>query len=207
MKFLKKLLISLLILIFLVAGSVFILLTFYKKELTQHIIDSLKTNYGLNLEVEEIKVSFISNWPLASVELRNVFISGDQQYGGSIVKAGSLALSFNIKKMLNQEFIVNNIAIKDAEINFVKSAEGKKNFEVKKQDQDTLAKSSPLKFEINKITLKNSNFSYVNEGRGQKISISFISTTIRLKDYLDGVKGAIKGKVFVNGLLFHPETG
>ena len=42
----------------------FVLITFYKKELTGLLTDNLKINYGLNLnlKVENIDVSFFDNW-------------------------------------------------------------------------------------------------------------------------------------------------
>src|SRR5438046_5123654 len=102
MKFVKRFLLGLLILVFLLAGSVFVLITFYKTELTTLLIDNLRKDYGLDLKVEDIKVSFFSNWPHASVQLKNISIASDLSRTGQkpILKAGSVSLSFNLEKML-----------------------------------------------------------------------------------------------------------
>ena len=44
--------------VLLLAVAVFVLITFYKKDLTVLLTEELKTKYGLNLKVGDIKVSF-----------------------------------------------------------------------------------------------------------------------------------------------------
>src|SRR4051812_6708303 len=118
MKFVKWFLLTVFILILLAAGSVFVLITFYKKELTSLLIENLKTNYGLTLTVKDIKVSFFHNWPQASVELENVSLASttDNPKGTPFLLAESISLSFNLEKMLHKQFVVKYISIRDGEV-------------------------------------------------------------------------------------------
>ncbi|WP_396127453.1 AsmA family protein [Aurantibacillus circumpalustris] len=195
------------ILLILAGGTVFVIITFYKKELTALLVDNLKTNYGLTLQVKDIRVSFFDNWPQASVKLKDVFIANELTGKNEpLLKAGSLSLSFNLKKMLNKEFIVKYISISDAEVLLVRNENGTKNFEFKKQAIDT-SKHSPISFGLNKVAIKNVKFKFVNKERAQNISINFMDVDIRLKQYAEGLKATVNGKTLVEELLFNPEKG
>ena len=171
MKFIKWLLISLFILIFLLGGSVFVLITFYKKDLTNMLVEELQTNYGLRLQVRDIDVSFWDNWPHASVELEDVVLESELNKGKSeaVLKAGSLSLSLNVEQMLHKQFLVRYISIKDADIVLIKNPDGTKNFVFKKAtvSHDTIKKIQPpqaphpekngIDFRLSKITIKSSD--------------------------------------------------
>src|SRR3954469_467319 len=107
MRVIKWLLATVLVIVFLAAGTVFVIITFYKKELTAILMQELKSKYGLILKVDKVKVSFLDNWPHASVELNDVIIESELNAGKSepLIKAGSLSLSFDLQRMTHKEFI------------------------------------------------------------------------------------------------------
>jgi hypothetical protein len=223
MKFFKWFLLSVFILILLAAGSVFVLITFYKKELTSLLIENLKTKYGLTLTVSDIKVSFIHNWPQASVELENVSLSStnDNPKGVPFLLAESISLSFNLEKMIHKQFVVKNISIRNGEVKLVKNEDGTNNFKFHKNASDTterpsepvgqvgpaLPSGAEITFEINKINIKNTQFNYIHSGKGQNIDILFKDNDIRLTHYEDGIRAKLKGEIFIDGLLFNVKHG
>src|SRR5205085_2684906 len=82
------------------------------------------------------------------------------------------------------------------------------NFEFRSQAPvDSSAKSSPIRFEVNKLTLKNTKLRYYNRARAQHINIDFVSNTMRLRNYTDGIEADLKGKIFVGGLMFNVKKG
>lgn len=208
MKYFKRFFTGLLILLILLGGTVFVLITFYKKELTTLLVENLKTNYGLELKVEEISVSFLSNWPHASVKLKNVYLANsiNPSKSGPLLKAESMALSFNLERMLHKEFIVQYVSINNADVNLVRNEDGTKNFQFKKQPHDT-AKHTGISFEINKIAINNVNFKFLNKEKKQTVAIRFIDVNVRLKQYADGFVAGIKGKTLVEQLLFNERNG
>ena len=207
MKYIKRFFLGVLILLILSGGTIFVLITFYKKELTSLLIDNLKTNYGLTLKVADIRVSFFDNWPHASMQLKDVFVASDLNGKSEpILKAGSLALSFNMKKMLQKEFVVKYISMSNGEVLLIKNADGSKNFEFKKQVHDTSLHTG-VSFEVNKISLQNVRFKFLNKQKEQRISINFMDLAIRLKQYSDGIEANLKGKTLVDGLLFNAKNG
>jgi hypothetical protein len=206
MKFVKRLIILFLILLFLSLGTVFVLITFYKKEMATMLTQHLKESYGLTLKAEDVNVSFLSNWPNASVQFENIYLSNDLYNEEPLLKASSVSLSFNLRKLLKKEFIINSIAIKDAKINLIRNKEGFKNFEFKKRDTSSTTKSN-IRFEVGTISIKSTEFSFLNKQYNKKIELTLIDDVIGLVHYADGVDVKLVGNVFVKGLLFRPEKG
>ncbi len=170
------------------------------------LIESLKTSYGLTLTAEEVNVSFFSNWPNASIQLKNIYLTNDLCKDEVLLKAGSVSLSFNLIRLLKKEFIVKSIAISDADINLVKNTEGIKNFEIRKVDT-VATKSSAIHFKIGVISIKNTRFSFLNKQYHKSIKFTLIEDEIKLRHYYDGVDIDFSGPVFITGLLFRQEKG
>ncbi len=209
MKYIKRCILAVLILIFLLLTSVFVLVTFYKKEMGGVLINNLKTNFGLTLNVNAIEVSLFDHFPRASIKLESVYLDNDLYKAHvPLLKAGSIAISFNIRKLLKKEFEINTVALQDAEINLVRNKNGSKNFQF--SNKDTLRsklKSHVLDFDIHKITIENTAFKFINVEKHQLIDITFIDNIIKLKKQAEGFTVELKGNVTVGGLLFNVRKG
>lgn len=209
MKYIKRILLSLLVLLILLGAAVFVTITFYKKELSLLLTETLKTNYGLAFKVDDVNVSLFSNWPHASVKLKNVEIKSElnKVTAETLLKAGSLSLSFDIKKMLSKQFVLRYVSVSDAEINLVRHVDGSRNFEFKKQAPDTSGTPGAISFEVKEVTVRNTKFRFLNQQRGQRIAVNFMDVKIALKQYSDGLEAGIHGKTLVEELLFNPTNG
>lgn len=172
------------------------------------LTDNLKKDYNLTLKTDEVKVSFFSNWPQVSVDLKNIYLSNDlfKDKNAPLLKAGSLSLSFNLKKLIKKQFIVKSIVLRDAEINLLREADGSRNFEIHSSKIKESA-SSNVSFEVSKIEVKKTSFKFTNLERGQKIDIQFMDNSIKLKHYLDAVSLDLSGRTLVNQLLFNARKG
>ncbi len=209
MKYLKRILLGLLILFLLAGAAIFVIITFYKKEMAVILTDNLRTNYGLYLEVEDVEVSLFSQWPHASVKFKNVLVANDadHQKVAPLLKAGSLSLSLNLEDVLKKKFVVNNIALKDAEIKLIREADGSRNFEFKKPQPVDGREAPSIDFDLKKVSLTKVKFLFQNKERGQDISFELADVLARTSVYADGIKAEVKGKTLVNQLLFNPNNG
>ncbi|MDO8999612.1 MAG: AsmA-like C-terminal region-containing protein [Bacteroidota bacterium] len=204
-KYIKRFFIGLLSGILLLIIFVFILITFYKKEILSAVISNLKDDYGLVLKTEDINVSFFSNWPHASIQLKNTNLTRELFEDKPILVAQSVSLSFDIMKLLKKQFIVETVVIKNAQINLVKNIDGSKNFELKSKIKNSSSQS--IKFEINKVVVKNTQFNFNDNEKKQKINIQFINNTLKFKYEIDGIEAKVLGEVNVGGLLFDTKKG
>ncbi len=211
MKYLRRTLLAFVILLVLLALAVFILIRFYKKEMANVLIDTLKTEYALTLKVEDANVSFFSNWPHASVELKNIYLASDLYTGKNepLLKAESISLSFNLLKLLQKQFIVNSVSIKNAGIQLIKNTDGSRNFDFKSKPDTSGQQQTPsmLSFEIKKVSIKNVQFNFINRDKKQNIDIHFVNNTIRLKHAEDGLVAHLDGGILIGGLLFNENKG
>lgn len=208
MKFVKRILLVLFILLVLSAGSVFMVITFYKKELTQVLMEELKLKYGLTLLVEDVNVTFKDNWPRISVQLRNVSVASERHHKTTepFLRASSMSISFNFLKLLQKQFVIKHISLAGVDLNLIKFADGSKNFEFLK-NKDTSSTESGISLNLDKISLTNVNFLFRNDSSGQNISLTFKRDVIKLKKYDEGVRAKMEGEVHINGLLFKPIAG
>lgn len=208
MKFLKRIIQILLILIVLVAASVFIAMTFYKKELTGMLISSLKTEYGLDARVGSIDIALFENWPHASIRLKDASVRSTVNPTDTlpVFRAGSFSLSFEISKLLKKQFIVNSVSLENAEITLVKDSADKTNFMVMAQPPSGSSGQKVI-FDIRKISLKQVHLKYLNQERKQDISILFADNTIKVAQHSEGYAARIKGEIHIDELLFKQEKG
>lgn len=172
------------------------------------LTEKLKENYNITLKTDEVNVSFFSNFPHVSVNLKNIYLANDafKHKNAPLLKAGSLSLSFNLKKLLQKQFIVKSIAIKDAEILLLREADGSRNFEIKAVKKDT-ASSQNFSFEVSKIHIRKTKFDFVNNEREQKISVQFLDNTVKLNHFIEAISLDISGQTLVNQLLFNEKKG
>lgn len=203
-KYIKHIFIGLLSCIAAIIISIFILFTFYKKELTYNLISNLKKQNGLILQVGDIDVSFFSSWPNAAIQLNNISLSDSFSVEKPFLKASSISLALDVTKLIHKQFIIESVFIKDANINLVKEND-RSNFQFKTNNTDTV--SSTVKFEIKKISVKNTKFNFEDRDRGQVIDILFKENIVRLKHQLDGIEAKLEGETKIGGLLFKKEKG
>ncbi len=187
---------------------VFTLITFYKKELAGVLIDNLKINYALTLNVKSIDVSLFENFPQASIQLNDVSLNSDLHPANKpLLQAESIALSINLQKLLQKEFEINGVSIKAANILMVQNGDGSNNFQFTKQTNKPASKLSGLAFDIHKITFSNTHFNFSNAGNGQTIDLAFVNNALYLKKHPEGFHLELKGTLKVAGLLFKPTKG
>lgn len=188
---------------------VFILLKVYKNDIIHSIQENVRTNNGLDLKVETIQFSFFANWPHATIELKNVEANSILYKGPkeAFFKAGSVYLSFNLRKLMHKQLSIKHISIKNAKVRLHKKRDGSINYTFKTLKKDSSSTDTKLQFDINKITLKNTAFTFLHDEKTQRISFTLIDNTIRLIESDEEIQAKIKGKVHIGGLIFKSKKG
>lgn len=208
MKFFKRCLLVILVLIILIPGALFIITHFYKKEIADTLIKSLDDNFDLRLTVKEVDVSIFANFPQASVSFDDVVLDSKLHAASEpLLRAEKVKVSFNLRKLLRKEFEINTVAIQTASINLVTNEDGTKNFEFKKKDSTAAKADAGLGFNIQKISIYHTQFDFRHKVRGQHIALNLRDEVIRMERHSEGFDFKLKGEVEVGGLLFKPEKG
>ena len=209
MKLILKIALGVLIFLTLLFVVGVILLNSYEKEIKKSISDHAKQNFGLEIKINDIRFSIFSTWPHISIQLKDVELNSTLTKGPRepFLRAGAIYLSFNLRKLLNKELSVKQVSIQNASVFLRKRKDGSKNFEFKEQPKDSLKTEGKFKMDVQKISIKNTSFTFINEEKTQRLNFKFVNNTIRLNDFQEGVKAQISGKMEIGGLIFKSRKG
>jgi len=186
----------------------FLAITFYKKELTGLLIDQAKTTYGLSIQLEDTHVSLFKNWPNGAIEATNVVASNTLSDNNAppLFKARSILVSFNLRYLFQKRFVVNSVSLEDGAINLVKDKMGMTNYKLKEKT-DTTKISASLRFDLQKIHLRNIKLDFINEEREKHIGILFRSNEVRFNTRNGTINTLTTGTIQIQELLFKQKKG
>ncbi|MGI8891886.1 MAG: AsmA-like C-terminal region-containing protein [Bacteroidia bacterium] len=162
MKLLKRLLLAFALIFVLFFSAAFIITAFYGDNIKSLLVTELNEQLIVKVEVKDIQLSFIRNFPFASVEFTAVRIeeATDAKLKNSLVEAARISFVFNIINIFRENYSVRKLIIKDGHVNVYIDEQGNENFVIWKTGTDTT--KSDFEFEIEKLELINVKLSYVN---------------------------------------------
>jgi len=170
-RFLKRLAVSLLILIAVILGAGFFIANKYQDEVKALVV--AKVNEQLNSRIivlpADIRFSVFENFPKASVTLRNVkmldAIQAADNEKDTLLNAGLISLQFNISDLYHKHYVIKHLTIKDVKLNLWVDKKGEDNFHILKPAIDTAtgAVRDTNTFALNKIVLKNISVKYKDD--------------------------------------------
>lgn len=121
----------------------------YKDKIIRFVTEELASEINGKVNIGEIDISFFSSFPNVSIQLHNVTAQSTpsfkkEDFSGinttNAVSAGKIMFTFNIIDFFNERYIVQEIKIKNAYINFLLDSNGNTNFEFIKESADTSKK-------------------------------------------------------------------
>jgi hypothetical protein len=222
MKVLKWILISLILIVALTVLAVFLLITFYKKDLSQQLIQDLQKHYGVVVQMSDVQVSFLDNWPHASVDFNDVVVRSAYAPPDSppLLTAKSLAIALDLKRLRSGQIVVRHIAVHRGIISMLKDRNGETNFNFHKTD--TLLPATPsspapaaretqepqkISFEIRNVHLKDCQFVFTDQIRRQDFNVVIKQQDVGIRNYKEGLIATVKGRLRVNNLTFNQRRG
>lgn len=130
---------------------------YFSKQIKPIIQQKLNEQLQVKVEVKEIKLTSLTNFPKLGVRFEQVVIHESQKYYGEpSLEADELNLYIDLFKLLKKEYTVDAVHISNAHIRLADLENGN-NYDIFSSDSST---SEPLNFEIEDIKLTNSNISY-----------------------------------------------
>jgi hypothetical protein len=131
------------------------------------ILKSLNQNISTKLRVGNFRLSFLSKFPKASLELRNVLVHSSPDFNSAsftgintdtLFAARNVSVEFKITDILKGNYTVERIRARTGKMNFFTDSEGKVNYDISTGSQ----KQGPDNFTINleKIFLTDIRYFY-----------------------------------------------
>jgi hypothetical protein len=168
MKFIKSLLLGLLLgFVFLIILAISI--TFiYEKEVTQYIIEELNESIDVKIDVKDTKFSLLRKFPNASIELKDVTAFSPSSFENKILNyktdtlfsSRRLFLEFNIFDLLTKTYNIKNIHFDQGIIRIFINEYGNENYRF--WDSSEGDSSESFKLELSKVKITQTHVLYCN---------------------------------------------
>lgn len=160
MKWIKIISISLVSLLLLIAGGLFILGKFYQEELVDLFEKELEKNLITKVDFGTVSLNTWSQFPNAAISIQNVVCMDPTEPKDTLFKAKELFLEFNLSDFFKGKYKVNSLSLNEGFVNASVSAKGIENYKIWKTPDSTSSSSFDLSLE--QVNLVNIDFSYRN---------------------------------------------
>lgn len=163
---LKYVAITLLVLVIVVLATTSFIANKYEKEITSTVIAELNKQIETEVDVEDISFSVLRNFPMVSLEFKNVFIHSTKAFLEShpnqdtLVWAKKISLDFNLIDVFDGNYVLKQMQLKNAVVKMQVDKEGEDNFHFIKKTQT----STNTRFSINlkKVILNKVDYCFNN---------------------------------------------
>ena len=178
---------------------------FYEDEITRYAVDGINRQVKAQVDVENVKLSFLKKFPDASLEFEHVLIRSVPDYNDADFKintdtllfAEQLYLRFNMFKILKHEYLLREVQVRSGILRLFTDLAGNTNYEFWKKPEEPGGKNFLLELDNVKLTgiqldyinraLELETFSYI-----EKLSLKGKFSKLEYKLNFD-LEGLIKG--------------
>src|ERR1051326_3688740 len=216
MKIVKRILVALLVLILLVAGTLLVIAFAYENEVKDYMIQQLNKNLKTKVIVDSrnIKLSLLRNFPYASLDFKNVVMLESPVSNGKSDKKGNkkflkqdtlfssedFSLQFNLMDILRKNYVVKKVKAGNGKVKLRKGMDGSVNWEIWQGSGDSAVSPEESAFNLEKFQIDNVALFYSDLKSRINISCSIKDGTIggefTSKEYDLSVKGDLVANYF-----------
>ncbi|MGY8987505.1 MAG: hypothetical protein ACKVG7_02990 [Flavobacteriales bacterium] len=197
MKIFKRILKYLLLLILIVFLTGFIFTFFFGEKVERIILERINSKLKTGIEISDIEFSLYKNFPYASVQLNDVLIlESFENSNDTLLFAKQAFVKLNILDIISEKYNVKSIIFESGNINVKYDKDGIGNFNIFRDST-----KSKNKLEINRIEIKNSNFTYNNSKTDFSAINKLADIEINLTINEDNTEINIEGNLFSQELI------
>lgn len=179
---LKKILISVGVLLLLLIIAVFAVPYFFKDQIKAKIEKTINDKVDAKVAFADADLSLWRNFPNANVRIDKLSIINKAPFeGDTLVSFEELNLKMSIKELFkgeNEPINIDGISSKNGLINIIFNKEGLGNYDIALKDDKNAkddGKSAPMAFKIKDYSFTNFRFQYYDEGSKMKMVLDSIN--------------------------------
>ena len=198
-RYLLRCLLLFLAIVLLSAGAAAVYIYYNRQEIKNLFVEELNRNLNAPVSVQDIQLGMWNDFPMVSVSFKGV--SGNGTWSGDreeLFHAESFTLSFNLRDILHQRYIVREIVIRGGDFNLKHYGNGRYNYVIWKTAKDTL--SRPVSFHLRKILLKSTLIRFRDLPANHDFQILARNLTARGDLYEKGQDFQLKGGVDIHSM-------
>ncbi len=153
------------------AIALFVIAAFFEDEVGALFVKELNKSLKTKLEVSDINLSLISDFPSATIQLKGVKLPGAIKGSGMLLEAKEMELEFGTMSIFSQRYRVNEINISDGALFAYFDKNGNSSVDVLKSSiSNKNDKDSDFSIVLETATLNDIEVIYVNELKKTEIA-------------------------------------
>jgi hypothetical protein len=181
---LKKILLSLGVLLVLLIGSLVAIPYFFQDEIKAKIAATINENLDAKVSFADTDLSLFKSFPQANVAIEKLVIINKAPFeGDTLVSFGELNLKMSIKELFkgkDEPLNIEALSTKNSVVNIIFNKDGIGNFEIAlkdKKDEKDAGKSDPLNLKISQYEVENMRFTFKDDASKIKMVLDSINHT------------------------------
>lgn len=184
----KRITLFLLIPFLVLVSTIWIIAFKYEDDLKSFIVDELQLHLNRNIElgIKRMDYSVFSHFPNISVDIPDLLIYSLKKDDQDLVKLKEINLVFDVFSILRGDLVLNEIFLKDGEINIIYNKDGISNFNIWKTSPKKSKDNSSISIE--NINLINVDISYQNISKTQDYKFHVGGFSIKPLEINDSLK-------------------
>jgi len=199
-RFIKQLVLGLLLGLFLLMAFVFGYFYFNQDKIVQLVVDEVNRNVNAQIDVHDVSMSFWERFPLASIKFQDVTIHNAKSFGQktaqNLLVTEYLYFDLDLKTLISDKPQIRRLSVGPGELNLLVDKQNKPNYFIAKS-----AESGGGEFELGNLEIKGLKVNYTDFGSGIKqtfdVKSADISAIIGEEEKLFDVNVSIENPTFV----------
>lgn len=165
-KGLKFTLISIGILILIILGIMIIVPLFFKDKIRETVVKLANENVDAKVNIDDFGLNFFSNFPNATLSLKNTSVVGKDQFeGDTLLSAKDISVTIDLGSIFGDNYIIRNLEVNQTDINAIVAKDGNANWDILPEDENKKSetkddKESNFNLSLKNIQIKNLNIKY-----------------------------------------------
>ena len=163
MKFVKKLLKTLLVVVVLVVAAAFLIPIFFKDQIVAVVKEQINETLNATVDFDDVDVSLLRDFPNISAELQNYSVTGKDRFEGVVLAKGKgldLAMDFWSVVQSEDPVKLHEVHLDEPVIRIVVLRDGTPNWDIMKPVPDTGEPSAEMIIELDEYSISNGQFIY-----------------------------------------------
>ena len=199
MRFIFKLSLILTLLITLIVGSSLAIIYFNQDDIEQLVIKEVNQILIQPVEIDDIEISAISNFPYTSITFNN--INAIDYFGkDTLLNAEKLILKFNAIDLYNRNYNIQEIELLNGH-SIIYYKNDTANFNIWRSDIDTTKNKTNANIQLNNVLLNNFVSEYKDGKNNFQTKILNKETRLSIKLNEDSTNLSINGNITVQSLV------
>lgn len=171
--YLKRFLLILGVLFFLLAAASVIMATLFQDAIGQRIVREINKQITTELRVDNFRLSLFKFFPSAAVTLKGVELEGANR--DLLLDAGEVSFRIGYASIFGSDVKVNSVLVANGALRASIDAQGKANFDIWKDTGEEEAGPSDFRVSLKQARMENVLLVYDNERDNQRISANIES--------------------------------